>query len=180
MKWEETNEIICAVVRYHMQSFLDAEELSQRMTDSEAAGEIIKRLNRQKKQLDSTLLRLRDLKSGLYRDLKAGLIENEDFAYMAKKYQTELDDCEVKREDIDKKLRLFFSKQQEPGEDTTVQRIRHFMEEESLSKAMVNAFVDSILVDNDGRLEVSMKTKDEFDELTKRIILQEGVMADAV
>lgn len=180
MKFEETNEIICAVVRYHMQSFLNAEELSQRMTKSETAGEVIKRLNRQKQQLDSTMLRLSDLKSGLYRDLTVGLIENEDYMFMAKKYQTELDECEAKREDIDKKLRLFFSKQQEPGEDTTVHRIRHFMEEETLSKAMVNAFVDSILVDNDGGLEVSMKTKDEFDELTKRIILQEGVMADAV
>lgn len=180
MKFEETNEIICAIVRYHMQSFLNAEELSQKMTESEAAGEIIKRLNRQKQQLESTMLRLRDLKSGLYRDLTAGLIENEDYMFMAKKYQTELDECEAKWEDIEKRLRLFFAKKPEPGVETTVQRIRHFMEEETLSKAMVNAFVDSILVDNDGRLEVSMKTKDEFDELTKRIILQEGVMADAV
>ena len=180
MKFEETNDLVCDVIRYHMQSFLDAEELCRNMTESESAGETIKKLTRQKQQMDSYMLRVRDMKSGLYRDLKEGLLANEEYTYMSDKYQKELEECEAKLQDLDKKLTLFFSERRENGKDTTVQKIRRFLEEESLSKAMVNAFVESIIVDNDGRFEVSLKTKDEFDEIIKRIILQEGVIADAV
>ena len=45
---------------------------------------------------------------------------------------------------------------------------------------MVEAFIDSIIVDNDGTMEVSLKIKDEYDSLYRKMILCEGGLKDAV
>ena len=55
---------------------------------------------------------------------------------------------------------------------------RIYSVEKKLSKTMVDAFVTSIVVDNEGQFDVSLKIKDEYDELMKQLILREGDLAN--
>ena len=52
------------------------------------------------------------------------------------------------------------------------------MKSKKLSKTMVDSFVTSIVVDNEGQFDVSLKIKDEYDELMKQLILREGDLAN--
>ena len=80
---------------------------------------------------------------------------------------------ERQAEDIAKKLNFKVKK------DTDVSvTIRKFMKSKKLSKTMVDAFISSIVVDNEGQFDVSMKLKDEYDELIKQLILREGDLAN--
>ena len=77
--------------------------------------------------------------------------------------------------DIAKKLELFTVKKDTDASVT----IRKFMKSKKLSKTMVDAFVSSIVVDNEGQFDVSLKIKDEYDELMKQLILREGDLVNA-
>ena len=76
--------------------------------------------------------------------------------------------------DIVKKLVLFTVKKDTDASVT----IRKFMKSKKLSKTMVDAFVSSIVVDNEGQFDVSLKIKDEYDELMKQLILRKGDLAN--
>ena len=71
-----------------------------------------------------------------------------------------------------------FDSSPQPEDTDASVTIRKFMKSKKLSKAMVDAFVNSIVVDNDGEFDVSLKIKDEYDELMKQLILREGDLAN--
>jgi len=157
-----------------MHSFLDTEELLEKMNDSNEAALQVRELNKKKSGITASINRVREIKSGLYRDMKDGLISDMDYAYLSKKYSEEQELYERQVADITKRLELFKVKKDTDASVT----IRKFMKSKKLSKTMVDAFISSIVVDNEGQFDVSMKLKDEYDELIKQLILREGDLAN--
>ena len=158
----------------YMHSFLDAEELLEKMNDTNEAALQVRELNKNKSGITASINRVREIKSGLYRDMKDGLISDMDYAYLSKKYSEEQGVYESQAEDIAKKLELYKVKKDTDASVT----IRKFMKSKKLSKTMVDAFISSIVVDNEGQFDVSMKLKDEYDELIRQLILREGDLAN--
>jgi hypothetical protein len=158
-----------------MHSFLDTEELLEQMNDSNEAALQVRELNKQKSGISASLYRGREMKSNLYVDMREGLISEMDYAYLSKKYSEEQSMYERLLADIAKKLELFTVKKDTDASVT----IRKFMKSKKLSKTMVDAFVSSIVVDNEGQFDVSLKIKDEYDELMKQLILRKGDLVNA-
>lgn len=174
LPFEETNQLIFTIIKRYMHSFLDTEELLEKMNDSNEAAIQVRELNKRKSGITASINRVREIKSGLYRDMKDGLISDMDYAYLSKKYSEEQGVYERQAEDIAKKLELYKVKKDTDASVT----IRKFMKSKKLSKTMVDAFISSIVVDNEGQFDVSMKLKDEYDELIRQLILREGDLAN--
>ena len=174
LPFEETNQLIFTIIKRYMHSFLDTEELLEKMNDSNEAALQVRELNKKKSGITASINRVREIKSGLYRDMKDGLISDMDYAYLSKKYSEEQELYERQVADITKRLELFKVKKDTDASVT----IRKFMKSKKLSKTMVDAFISSIVVDNEGQFDVSMKLKDEYDELIKQLILREGDLAN--
>jgi hypothetical protein len=175
LPFEETNQLIFTIIKRYMHSFLDTEELLEQMNDSNEAALQVRELNKQKSGISASLYRVREMKSNLYVDMREGLISEMDYAYLSKKYSEEQSMYERLLADIAKKLELFTVKKDTDASVT----IRKFMKSKKLSKTMVDAFVSSIVVDNEGQFDVSLKIKDEYDELMKQLILRKGDLVNA-
>ena len=175
LPFEETNQLIFTIIKRYMHSFLDTEELLEQMNNSNEAALQVRELNKQKSGISASLYRVREMKSNLYVDMREGLISEMDYAYLSKKYSEEQSMYERLLADIEKKLELFTVKKDTDASVT----IRKFMKSKKLSKTMVDAFVSSIVVDNEGQFDVSLKIKDEYDELMKQLILREGDLVNA-
>ena len=57
--------------------------------------------------------------------------------------------------------------------------IRKHVKSRKLNSLMVDSFVEKIVVDNDGKFEVVMKLKDEYEELLNNMEMMKGVMQSA-
>ena len=174
LPFEDTNQLVFTIIKRHMHSFLDTEELLEQMNNTADATLRIRELSQQKKKLMADISRRRDMRSNMYQDMSEGLISEMDYAYMTGKYAEEQAVLEKQLSDIVKKLELYTLEKDTEAEET----IRKFMKSRKLSKAMVDAFVDSIVVNNDGQFDISLKIKDEYDELMKKMILREGDLAN--
>ncbi len=86
LPFEETNQLIFTIIKRYMHSFLDTEELLEKMNDSNEAALQVRELNKRKSGITASINRVREIKSGLYRDMKDGLISDMDYAYLSKKY----------------------------------------------------------------------------------------------
>lgn len=174
LPFEDTNQLVFTIIKRHMYSFLDTESLLEQMNNTADVTLRIRELNQQKKKLMADICRRREMRSNMYQDMSEGLISEMDYAYMTGKYAEEQAVLEKQLAEITKKLELYTVNTETEAAET----IRKFMNSRKLSKAMVEAFVDSIVVNNDGQFDISLKIKDEYDELMKKMILREGDLAN--
>ncbi len=177
MKFKETNDLVYEILKKHMKNFLAAQDYLQYCLRTDELETERVRLNQELKQLNSSVMQVQNVKGKLYHDLKSGLIEDDDYVFLSTKYRKELEELGRQIEAIGDKLSAIERTMPKPG--NALVKIQEFRRDETLTKAMAEAFIESIVVDNDGRFEVSLKTRDEFEEIIKRIEMQEGVMTNA-
>lgn len=170
LSFEDTNQMIFLIIKRIIQTHLATEEIIERMNNSSKAVDELREIKQKKNGIVASLNHIKSLKSKLYVDFKEGIIMKEDYEYLHKNYCNEQTQLENELAAIEKKLDLFTIKK-----DTTASKtIRKYMNARKLTKPMVNAFIDTIVVDNEGQFDIKLKIKDEYDELMRQLILRKG------
>lgn len=176
--FDEMNQIVFLLIKRYMNNFLNIGEALKTLNCSEVASKKREELKYQIQQQEAELRRVKMIKSRLYEDLCADMIDESDYSYMSQKYQEEIKTLEGVILKLKGELDIYTTKS--IAENPAEKKLRKFIKSRKLSKAMVEAFIDSIIVDNDGTMEVSLKIKDEYDSLYRKMILCEGGLKDAV
>ena len=178
LSFEETNQLVFLIIKRYMNNFIDMEKALQDMGNSSMAKRKIEDLKMLAQQKEAELRKVKTIKSRLYEDLCGGLLDESDYSYMSRQYTEEIRSIEKIIEDLKYELEIYVVQKES---DTPVEKkLKKFINSRKLSKAMVDAFINSIVVDNDGRFEVDMKIKDEYDNLFRKMTLCEGGLKDAV
>lgn len=175
MSFENTNALVFQIIKRYMNNFLDIEKALEEMQKSMPGKAKKESLRKEVLMTESKIRKINQMKSGLYQDLCDRLIDESDYRYMSQRYSEDIEKLNLELESLLQKISLFQAKPVESVEET----IRKHVKSRKLNSLMVSAFVEKIIVDNDGRFEVEMKLKDEYEELLNNMEMMKGVMQSA-
>lgn len=149
-------------LRVQMDLFIDAQKALERLLSLEKPR---KRSRSAEDRLNGQLQRKSSLSAALYTDYKAGVLTQEEYLYAKEKYRAEieqlrreLDGLQGRRPEIEEPLALA---EQWRG------LIEHYRGVDTLTKDLVDAFVDQVRLAEDQSIEVSFRFRDVFAQVVE-------------
>ena len=157
---EELDAAVLSTIQAHVQMFSDNKEIIERlrakdMRNSKRAQNLAKI-----RELEKRLQQREALRVGLYRDLKDGLLSEEEYLFSKESYSKEIESvqqsiAEIKGEIKDEAASL-------DHYSHWLNLLKRYKNITSLSKDVVEAFVQTVQLHENGKIEVTLNYMDEF------------------
>ena len=163
IKYQEFHDAVFQVIQSHMKLCLEKTEQTRERNRSSYgvrqyhfyAGEIAK--------VQSSLRKIKSRERGLYEDYKDGIITSEEYLQYQQSYRQQAADLEQTAEEMLERQK-HYQKDFLPDEDW-VAAVKKFMGKRKLTKEMADAFVERIVLDKEGNVEITLKYDDFLKEL---------------
>lgn len=170
---EAVNRAVYDAIHEHMRICVDTEDAVRRRNagaDSKRKYDVYgKEADRIRRELQRTA----EVKAGIFEDYKDGLIDEEQYTEISGKYSVKVKTLSVRLEEM---LAAQAEYSREYGVDGGWKAaVERFWNERELTSGMADAFVDKVLVHEDGSLEVYLKYDKELKDL-----LSHGTEREAV
>jgi hypothetical protein len=162
---EDLDAAVLGCIQTQMNVFLDLEQSLQKLLSMKKAQMGSAILQKEITGLQQTLARKQSLLSSLYVDLKNEFVSKEDYSSHRRIITEDIEALKTRLAELE-------AAQQDSGEALTSEMhwkglIQKFYESSELSKDMVDAFLDSMVLRKDSTLEIKLSYMDEFERLTK-------------
>lgn len=160
---EDVNKTVFDTIHEHMKICIDAEETVKRMnarTEGMKKYDIYgKEADRIRKELQKTT----EIKAGIFEDYRDKLIDEEQYIQISEKYADKINGLKTR---LDEMLRAQaeYSREYHIDEDWK-SVVEKYLNKRKLTKEMVEAFVDQVVVHENARLEVHLKYDDVLRDL---------------
>ncbi len=177
MPFDDTNEVVFWIIKRYIGSFLDTDKAIKELRKSNEGKNQRKILQDKIRAAEVQIRKCNKIKSGLYRDFCEQLLDETDYLYMSHKYSEEIEQLEKELEETKQQTEAYI--RQENLSDDAESIIRKFINTRKLNISMVESFIQSIIVDNEGRFEVELKMKDEYESLLRDLDMMKGEMQSA-
>lgn len=178
IKMDDLNIAVFWIIKRYMETFLDAEQALEDLNHSDSANRKIMQLKLDIRNAAGEIRKTKQLKQNLYLDLSNGLIDEGDYTFFSEQYANDIVKQEKKITDFKSQIDLFSMKFNEGNEIKKV--IHRFLKARKLTREMTKAFIEKIVVDNEGSLDVTLKLKNEYDDMLMRLIERRGGFQNAV
>lgn len=163
IKYQKLHDVVFQVIKSHMKLCMEKTEQTRERNRSSYgvrqyhfyAGEIAK--------VQSSIRKVKSRERGLYEDYKDGIITSEEYLQYQKFYRQQTADLEQTAEELLERQR-YYQKDFLPDEDW-VAVVKKFMGKRKLTKEMADAFVERIVLDKEGNVEITLKYDDFLKEL---------------
>ncbi len=163
IKYQELHTVVFQVIKSHMKLCLEKTEQTRERNRSSYgvrqyrfyAGEIAK--------VQSSIRKIKSRERGLYEDYKDGIITSEEYLQFQQSYRQQMADLEQSAEELLERQKCY-QKDFLPAEDW-VAAVKKFMGKRKLTKEMADAFVERIVLDKEGNVEITLKYDDFLKEL---------------
>ncbi len=160
---EAVNRAVYGAIHEHMRLCVDTEEAVRRKN---AGADGMRRYDVYGKEADRIkreLQRTAEVKAGIFEDYKDGLIDEEQYGEISGKYAVKVKELSARLGEMEK-AQVEYSREYrvDSGWKAAVER---FLGEQELTKEMAEAFVDKVLVHEDGSLDVCLKYDRELEGL---------------
>lgn len=163
MKYRELHNVVFQVIKSHMKLCLEKTEQTRERNRSSYgvrqyyfyAGEIAK--------VQNSLHKVKSRERGLYEDYRGGIITSEEYLQYQKSYRQQMAELEQSVEEMLERQK-YYQKDFLPDEDW-VAVVKKFMGKRKLTKEMADAFVERIVLDKEGNVEITLKYDDFLKEL---------------
>ena len=175
---DDLNIAVFWIIKRYMETFLDAEQALEDLNHSDSANRKIMQLKLDIRNAAGEIRKTKQLKQNLYLDLSNGLIDEGDYTFFSEQYANDIVKQEKKITDFKSQIDLFSMKFNEGNEIKKV--IHRFLKARKLTREMTKAFIEKIVVDNEGSLDVTLKLKNEYDDMLMRLIERRGGFQNAV
>lgn len=160
---EEVNRAVFDTIHAHMKVSIDAEALVKRMnskTESMKKYDIYgKEADRIRRELQKTT----EVKAGIFEDYREGLIDEEQYVQISEKYAEKIGDLTCRLDEM-LKAQTRFSKEYHIDTDWKAD-IEKYISKRKLTREMAEAFVEKVIVYENGKLEVHLVYDDVLKEL---------------
>ena len=163
MKYQELHDTVFQVIKSHMKLCLEKTEQTRERNSSNYgtrqyafyAGEIAK--------IQNNIRKIKVKERGLYEDYKDGLITSEEYLQYQQSYRQHAAELEKSVEEMLERQRRYH-KDFLPDEEW-IAVVNKFMGKRKLTKEMAEAFVERIVLDKEGNVEITLKYDDFLREL---------------
>lgn len=165
MRKADLDEAVFAFIKQQMGIFITMENTLHRLLAMKKAK--LKQNNTQQeiKVLRQKLAHKQSLLSGMYVDLKEGLLSQEDYAHHREIISADINALETNLHELESAKNE--TEEQLTGEMKWKFLIQRFKDATEISAEMVDAFVESMKLHEDGYLEIELSYMDEFAALIK-------------
>lgn len=168
LKYRELHGTVFQVIKSHMKLCLEKTEQTRERNRSSYgirqyhfyAGEIAK--------MQNAIRRVKARERGLYEDYKDGIITSEEYLQYQQSYRQQAADLEQTAEEMLERQKCY-RKDFLPDKDW-VAAVKKFMGKRKLTKEMSDAFVERIVLDKEGNVEIVLK----YDDFLKELIQTAG------
>lgn len=179
VKREELDKTVFFILKRYIDSFLDMDRALEELDVKSSVNSRIEQCKLSLRNIRSEIQRVQNFKGNLYEDLQAGMIDESDYTYFIDKYKKDLKELENQELEETKKLTNLGSRDTEKS--NLKDCVKKYANARKLSPEMANAFIENVVAYEDGSLDVTLKMKDEFDELAQLLdIRSEEEVAYAV
>lgn len=160
---ETVNKTVFNTIHEHMKICIDAEETVKRMnaqTDGMKKCDIYgKEADRIRQELQKTT----EIKAGIFEDYRDKLIDEEQYVQISERYTDKINGLKARLDEM-LKAQAEYSREYHIDEDWR-SVVDKYLNKRKLTKEMVEAFVDKVVVHEGARLEVHLKYDDVLRDL---------------
>jgi len=164
MRKADLDEAVFTFIKSQMDVFIDMENTLRRLLAMKKAK--LKQNNTQQeiKALRQKLAHKQSLLSGMYVDLKEGLLSQEEYGHHREIVSADIKALEMKLSEIE--TAKTETEEQLTGEMKWKFMIQRFYDATEMTAEMADAFIETMKLHNDGSLEIKLSYMDEFVALT--------------
>ena len=164
MRKVDLDEAVFTFIKSQMDVFIDMENTLRRLLAMKKAK--LKQNNTQQeiKALRQKLAHKQSLLSGMYVDLKEGLLSQEEYGHHREIVSADIKALEMKLSEIE--AAKTETEEQLTGEMKWKFMIQRFYDATEMTAEMADAFIETMKLHNDGSLEIKLSYMDEFVALT--------------
>ena len=164
MRKADLDEAVFTFIKSQMDVFIDMENTLRRLLAMKKAK--LKQNNTQQeiKALRQKLAHKQSLLSGMYVDLKEGLLSQEEYGHHREIVSADIKALEMKMSEIE--AAKTETEEQLTGEMKWKFMIQRFYDATEMTAEMADAFIETMKLHNDGSLEIKLSYMDEFVALT--------------
>ena len=160
MRKADLDEAVLSLIQIQMHHFLDVDAEIRRLEKEKKQSESPDR-HSEIKRLKTQLEKKQRLFSGLYADLKDGLLTVDDYKLHKASIAEEIERLKVEI------LLLSGQKEDEQKDERMAWRIRieRFLNENTLTEELVQAMIASVRINEKGELDIEMSFADELQSM---------------
>mgnify|MGYP000060812640 FL=1 len=163
VKKEYVDEDVLRLIQAHMKTVLDTEKMIREMNTASRNQTKYQLLDKEVGKLRRELSRISKRKADLYEDYTERLITEEEYLQFSRIYSNEI-------ENIKSRLDTVLTAQVQYSKDYHIEEgwgdtIHTYMSKRKLTKEMVDAFVDSVIIHGKYDYEIKLVYDDQFAEL---------------
>ena len=164
MRKADLDEAVFTFIKSQMDVFIDMENTLRRLLAMKKAK--LKQNNTQQeiKSLRQKLAHKQSILSGMYVDLKEGLLSQEDYGHHREIITADIKALELKLSEVESAKSE--TEEQLTGEMKWKFMIQRFYDTTEMTAEMADAFIETMKLHKDGSLEIKLSYMDEFMALT--------------
>ncbi len=163
VKKEYFDELVLNLIRKQMKLFIDAKTLLQNLNRSESSKNkyqiYLNQINKTEKQIADSM----KMKVELYSDFAEGIISEDKYHRVLIEYNQKVEELKIFLKELKKDAEKY------SPECGCLEKweifVKEYMNKEQLDRKMVEAFIDSITLYNDSRVEIVFNYGDELEHV---------------
>lgn len=163
VKKQDVEEIALKLIQTQMKLFTDARELIIALNKKESSKTKFRIYKDQIRNVKKQIEKYVGFKASLYEDFANGVLSQSDYISMGQEYARKADELRIFLAELEKEAQKYSQTFAMNG--SWSQMIEQYQNAKTLTKEMIDAFVDEMIMYNNGHVEVKFRFRDELDEV---------------
>lgn len=163
VKKQDVEDIALKLIRTQIKLFTDAREMIIALNKKESSKTKHRIYSDQIRNVKKQIEKYMSLKASLYEDFANGVLSQSDYISMGQEYAQKADELRIFLAELEKEAQKYSQTYAMNG--SWAQIIEQYQNAETLTEEMIDAFMDEMILYNNGHVEVKFRFKDELDEV---------------
>lgn len=163
VKKHDVEDIALKLIRTQIKLFTDAREMIIALNKKESSKTKYRIYGDQIRTVKKQIEKYMTLKASLYEDFANGVLSQSDYLSMGQEYAQKADELRIFLAELEKEAKKYSQTYAMNG--SWAQMIEQYQNAETLTEEMIDAFIDEMIMYNNGHVEVKFRFKDELDEV---------------
>ena len=161
VKKQDVEDIALKLIRTQIKLFTDAREMIIALNKKESSKTKHRIYSDQIRNVKKQIEKYLSLKASLYEDFANGVLSQSDYISMGQEYAQKADELRIFLAELEKEAQKYSQTYAMNG--SWAQIIEQYQNAETLTEEMIDAFIDEMILYNNGHVEVKFRFKDELD-----------------
>lgn len=163
VKKQDVEDIALKLIRTQIKLFTDAREMIIALNKKESSKTKHRIYSDQIRNVKKQIEKYMSLKASLYEDFANGVLSQSDYISMGQEYAQKADELRIFLAELEKEAQKYSQTYAMNG--SWAQIIEQYQNADTLTEEMIDAFIDEMILYNNGHVEVKFRFKDELDEV---------------